>query len=165
MSEIYSGKRLRVEKNIFILPDGREKERVVVKPSDAVAILPRERDHCYLIKQYRYAINTWLFEAPAGTIESGETPEETAHRELKEETNLIAGTLTPKGYIYTTPGFTTEKLYLYEARDLSPSTGGRYEDDEQIEVVTIPIETVKRMVSDGRICDAKTICLVHLCLG
>jgi ADP-ribose pyrophosphatase len=148
-----------------MLPDGRKKERVVVKPSNAVAILPIEKDHCYLIKQFRYAINAWLFEAPAGTIENGETPEETAHRELKEEANLIAGTLIPKGCIYTTPGFTTEKLYLYEAQDLALSTGGQYEDDEQIEVVKLPIETVKQMVSDGRICDAKTICLIHLCLG
>jgi len=165
MSEIYSGKRLRVEKSIFMLPDGREKERVVVKPSNAVAILPREGNHCYLIKQYRYVIDAWLFEAPAGTIESGETPEETAHRELKEETNFIARTLIPKGCIYTSPGFTTEKLYLYEAQGLSPSTGCQYEDDELIEVVKITIETVKRMVSSGHICDAKTICLVHLCLG
>jgi ADP-ribose pyrophosphatase len=147
------------------LPDGRTKEKVIVKPGDAVAMLPVDGDDCLLIRQYRFAIGEYLYEAPAGTMEPGETPLETAQRELIEETGHTAGTFIPRGSIFTTPGFTTERLHLFEVRDLSPSVDGQKDEDEIIEVMRIPKAEVQAMADDGRICDAKTICLVHRCLG
>lgn len=164
MGIIYRGRRLSVEKSVYLFPDGSERERVVIHPSHAVTILPIEGDACYLIRQYRFAIDEYLFETPAGTIDPGESPEVTARRELQEETGLTAGRLISHGFIYTTPGFTTEKLYLFEARDLSSPALQKLDDDEHIELLRLPVDEVRNMANDGRIHDAKTICLIHLCL-
>ena len=165
MTEIYRGKRLRVVKELYRLPSGREKERVVIHPGDAAAMLPIEGDTCILLRQFRFAIGEWLCEAPAGTLDPGETPLETARRELIEETGLSGGTFIPRGFIYTTPGFTTEKIHLFEVRDLTPSREHAKDEDEEIEVVRIPVPEVLAMALDGRIRDAKTIALVYRCLG
>ncbi len=155
--------RLTVEKTEITLPDGRKKERVVVHPGGAVAILPVEGDDCYLIRQYRFAIGDYILEAPAGTIDEGEAPHETASRELIEETGMKAATLIPKGWIYSSPGYTDERIWLYLASDLSPSSRYSMDDDEVIEVVRTPIGDLAAMIADGRIVDAKTICLVCRC--
>ena len=165
MGIIYQGRRLSVEKRTHHFPDGTERERVVIYPSNAVAVLPVEEETCYLIRQYRFAIDEYLFEAPAGTMDPGELPADTARRELQEETGLIAGNLISRGFIYTTPGYTTEKLFLFEARNLSSPAPQSLDDDEHIELVRLPKKEVLSMVKDGRIHDAKTICLIHLCLG
>jgi len=162
--EIYRGKRLSIEKREIILPSGTKKERVVIHPGGAVAILPVEGDDCYLIRQYRFAIADYILEAPAGTIDEGEEPIKTAHRELIEETGMEAGTLVPKGWIYSSPGYTDERIWLYLARDLSPSSAYAMDDDEIIEVIRVPIKDLWPMVADGRIVDAKTICLICRCL-
>lgn len=163
--DLYRGKRLLVEKTSFLLPNGHTKEAVVVRPGGAVVILPVDGDYCYLIRQWRFVIEQYILEAPAGTMEPGEEPAQTAARELIEETGMSAGNLIPRGYIYTTPGFTDEKIFLYEARDLSPSDQYTPDEDEIIELVRIPITDVRRMVRDGEIVDAKTISAIARCLG
>ena len=163
--EIFRGRRLWIEKRTIRLPNGIEREKVIVHPRNAVAILPLNGDRCKLLKQYRYAIDQYIFEAPAGTMEPGEDPLETARRELIEETGFAAKTIAEKGFIYTTPGYTDEKIFLFEARDLSPSREFGKDEDEVIEVVDIAIRDLKGMISDGTIVDAKTICLIHHCLG
>ena len=165
MTEIYHGKRLRVVKEMYRLPSGREKERVVIHPGDAAAMLPIDGDTCILLRQFRFAIGEYLCEAPAGTMDPGESPLETARRELIEETGLAGETFIPKGFIYTTPGFTTEKIHLFEVRGLSPSSEYEKDEDEEIEVVRVPAREVLAMARDGRIRDAKTIVLVLRCLG
>jgi ADP-ribose pyrophosphatase len=165
MTEIYRGKRLRVVKELYRLPSGREKERVVIHPGDAAAMLPIEGDTCILLRQFRFAIGEYLCEAPAGTMDPGETPLATAQRELIEETGLAGSIFIPRGFIYTTPGFTTEKIHLFEVRGLTPSHEYTKEEDEDIEVVRVPASGVLAMVRDGRICDAKTIALICRCLG
>jgi ADP-ribose pyrophosphatase len=165
MTDIYRGKRLRVVKEVYRLPSGREKERIVIHPGDAVAMLPIEGDSCILLRQFRFAIGEWLCEAPAGTMDGGETPLRTAQRELIEETGLAGETFIPRGFIYTTPGFTTEKIHLFEVRGLSPSREFAKDEDEEIEVVRVPVPGVIAMARDGRIRDAKTIALICRCLG
>ena len=100
---------------------GLVREKVIVHPSNAVAILPIEGKQCKLIRQYRYAIDDYIFEAPAGALEEGEDPLAAAGRELIEETGFAARTIEPRGFIITTPGYTDEKIFLYEAHGLSPS--------------------------------------------
>ena len=163
--EIFRGRRLWIEKRTIRLPNGIEREKVIVHPRNAVAIFPLNGDRCKLLKQYRYAIDQYIFEAPAGTMEPGEDPLETARRELIEETGFAAKTIAEKGFIYTTPGYTDEKIFLFEARDLSPSREFGKDEDEVIEVVDIAINDLTGMISDGTIVDAKTICLIHHCLG
>ncbi len=164
MTVLYEGRRLRVIKVPVHLRDGNTRERVVVQPSDAAAILPVQKDICYLIRQYRFAVDQYLYEVPAGTIDAGEAPEQTAVRELREETGFIAGTMIPRGFIFTTPGFTTERIYLFEARDLYLAGDPRLEEDEIIELTPFTRTQLYAMIDDGQICDAKTICLIHRCL-
>jgi ADP-ribose pyrophosphatase len=163
--EIYRGRRLWIEKRPVLLPNGVERESVVVHPGNAVAILPVEGSRCKLLKQYRAAIGQYIYEVPAGTMEDGEDPAETAHRELIEETGFAARSIVPKGFIYTTPGYTDERIFLFEARGLFPSQQYRKDDDEIIEVVDVEINDAAAMIADGTICDAKTICLIFRCLG
>jgi ADP-ribose pyrophosphatase len=162
--EIYRGKRFSVEKKIVTYPDGRERERLLIHPGDAVAVLPIGEDGCcYLIRQYRFSLDAFIYEVPAGTIEPGETPLETAHRELVEETGMQALTFIPRGFIHTTPGFTDERIHLFEAHGLTPSDAYHPDEDEVIELGRFPLAEVEAMIADGRINDAKTICLVHRC--
>ncbi|MDT8357080.1 MAG: NUDIX hydrolase [Methanomicrobiaceae archaeon] len=163
--EIYRGTRLRIEKVLHTLPDGTRRERIVVRPGPAVAILPIDGEFCYLIRQYRFPLDAWIYEVPAGTIDGREEPEETARRELIEETGLSAGKLTPHGKIFTTPGYTDEVIYLFEARDLSPSSDFEKDEDEKIELVKLHQSELTSMIQKGTIRDAKTICLACLCLG
>ncbi|WOF16649.1 NUDIX hydrolase [Methanoplanus sp. FWC-SCC4] len=165
IDDIYTGRRMKVERVEVDLPGGVKLERIVVKPGGAVAMLPVEGDYCYLIKQYRFPIEEYIYEAPAGTMEDGESPEETAHRELIEEIGMKAGKVIPKGYIYSTPGFTDERIYLFEASSLSPSNEFQMDEHELIEVVKVKKSEIHEMIDDGRIVDAKTICLAYKCLG
>ena len=162
--EIYHGKRVTIEKKEITLPNGKRTERVVVHPGGAVAILPVIGDDCYLIRQYRFAIDDYIFEAPAGTIDEGEEPQETAYRELIEETGMKAETFVPKGWIYPSPGYTDERIWLYLAEGLSPCSDYSMDDDEVIEVVRVPVRDLAVMIADGRIVDAKTICLACRCV-
>jgi ADP-ribose pyrophosphatase len=163
--EICRGRRLWIEQRNVRLPNGLERQKVIVHPSNAVAILPLEGRQCKLIRQYRYAIDDYIFEAPAGALEQGEDPLEAARRELIEETGFTARTIEPRGLIITTPGYTDEKIYFYEARGLTPSQEFDKDEDEVIEVVDIPVRDLNRMILDGTLVDAKTICLIHRCLG
>jgi len=163
--EIFRGRRLWIEQRDVRLPNGLVRQKVIVHPSDAVAILPVEGKNCKLIRQYRYAIDDYIFEAPAGALEEGEDPLDAAGRELIEETGFAARTIELRGFIITTPGYTDEKIYLYEARGLSPSQEYEKDEDEIIEVRDIPVKDLKSMIRDGTIVDAKTICLIYHCFG
>jgi ADP-ribose pyrophosphatase len=163
--EIFRSRRLWVERKQVLLPNGVNKESVIIHPGHAVAILPIDGDRCKLLRQYRYALGQYILEAPAGTMEPDEDPAATAHRELIEETGFAARSIEPKGFIYTTPGFTDETIYLFEARGLFPSQEFKKDEDEVIEVVDVVTGDLNAMICDGTICDAKTICLIHRCLG
>ena len=161
--EIYRGRRLWVEKRTIRLPMGTEREKIIIHPGHAVAILPIEGDRVKLLRQYRYAVDQYIMEAPAGTMEPGEDPADCARRELIEETGFAAVKIVERGFIWTTPGFTDEKIFLFEGRGLSPSTEFGKDEDEIIEVVDVPLKDLDTMIRDGSICDAKTIALIHRC--
>ncbi len=163
--EIFRGRRLWIEQRDIVLPNGLKRQKVVVHPSNAVAILPVDGEQCKLIRQYRYAIDDYIFEAPAGALEPGEDPLAAAGRELIEETGFAAEKIEPRGFIITTPGYTDEKIFLYEAHGLSRSQKYQKDEDEIIEVRDIPVKDLNQMIRDGTIVDAKTICLIHTCLG
>jgi len=164
--EIYRGKRLSIEKREVTLPGGKVVERVMVHPGDAVAILPVIGDaSCYLLRQFRFAVGEYIYEVPAGTLNPGESPLDTARRELIEETGFRADMFIPRGFIFTTPGFTDERIHLFEAHTLTPSCEYEKDEDEVIEVVKVTFAELDAMIADGRISDAKTICLAYRCLG
>jgi ADP-ribose pyrophosphatase len=159
--EIFRNRRLSVETREILYPDGRRLNGVLVHPGDAVVILPGCGDSSWLlIRQYRFAIDSYILEAPAGTMEPGESPEETARRELIEETGFEPGALIDRGFIYTTPGFTDEKIYLFEAGNLTPSDRYSQDEDEYIELIRVSGTELVAMCRDGRITDAKTISVI-----
>lgn len=163
--EIFRGRRLWIEQRMVQLPNGLEREKVIIHPSNAVAVLPIEENRCKLIRQYRYAIDNYILEAPAGALEKGEDPLTAAGRELIEETGFTARTIELRGFIITTPGYTDEKIFLFEAHGLTPSQEYGKDEDEVIEVVDVPVSDLPGMVRNGTITDAKTICLICRCLG
>ena len=144
-------------------PDGSTGELELIRHSGASAVVPVLGDphaddpEIVLLRQFRYAAGGELFEIPAGRPDrEGEPWEEVAARELEEETGYVAGALRRLTTIYTTPGFTDERIHLFAATGL---TRGRVnlDDDEFVEVVRMPLGQVLQAIEDGRIIDAKSV--------
>ncbi|NLG87465.1 MAG: NUDIX hydrolase [Firmicutes bacterium] len=157
ISTIYEGRIFRVEQAIVSLPDGNQAYRDVVKHPGAVAVLAwPSPDSIILVRQFRYATGEELWEIPAGKLEPGEDPASCAARELSEEAGFRPQLLKHIYSFYTSPGFSSELLYLYEAKNLisSPSCT---DDDEFLEVTAIPLQEAMCWLSQKRIKDAKTI--------
>ena len=154
---VFSGRIIETRVDTLQLPDGRQITREVVQHPGAVGIIPiDDEDSVLLVRQYRYAAGQSLLEIPAGVIESGESPDDTAQRELREETGYASQNLRALGGVYSSPGFCTEFLYLYIARDLVPSRLPG-DEDEDISVETIPMSRVDQLIRLGEIQDAKTV--------
>jgi ADP-ribose pyrophosphatase len=118
---------------------------------------PSEPDpEILLIHQYRYATGGELWEIPAGLLEKDEAPIDCARRELLEETGCTCQHLEPMTFLWTTPGFTNEKIHLFRATGLTRGQSAT-EADEFIEVVSRPMSEVLGMIRRGEITDAKTL--------
>ena len=162
----YDGRILNVDVDLVRFPDGSEAELEVIRHSGAAAVLPLYRTGEWgggtghgviLIRQYRYAAGGMMWEVPAGKLDPGETPEHCARRELEEEAGVVAGEIHRLTTIYTTPGFTDEKIHLYLALDLREGTVA-HESLEFIERHEMSLEQALEMVESGDIVDGKTIC-------
>lgn len=165
MPILYDTPRLKIETKPVHLPNGCDREYLFVQPVSAVCILPTDESSVYLIRQYRAVIDAYIYEVPAGGMEADDCdPMQAARRELAEEARISAEELIPRGFVYSSPGFCTEKLWLFEARGLSSCEKFARDEDEIIEVVRVAKEEAKRMMKDGRICDAKTIALLTRCM-
>jgi len=152
---VFSGRMLRMDRDTVRLPNGEVTTREVVRHPGAVGILPFKGDELLFVRQYRYPLEQITLEMPAGKLDSGEEPYVCAQRELQEETGY-RGTLEHLVSIYTTPGFTDEIIHLYKATDLvwDPL---EVDEDEFINVVSIPWAKAKEMALSGEIKDAKTL--------
>jgi len=160
-TKIYDTPRLTIETRHVHLPNGKDRNYLFVQPVPAVCILPTDEEHVYLIRQYRAVINEYILEVPAGGMDhAGETPLQCAKRELAEEARFSANEFVPRGYVYSTPGFCTEKLWLFEARGLIPCEDCARDEDEIIDVVRIKKSEIFAMIARGEIVDAKTIALL-----
>ena len=123
-----------------------------------VCIIPiLDKDYIVMVRQFRTPVGEVIYEFPAGKRDKGEAPLETAVRELKEETGFTAKTWLDRGFIYPSPGYCTEKLYLYQAEDLASGTDNP-DEGEILEIEIMKIAKAFEMVSTGHIRDAKTIC-------
>ncbi|MFY9621869.1 MAG: NUDIX hydrolase [Pyrinomonadaceae bacterium] len=131
--------------------------REVVHHGGSAVILPVFDDGTIaLVKQYRHPAVKYVLELPAGTLNDREPPELGAARELEEELGLVAGRMEKLCEFFVSPGFLSEKMWLYLATDLQ-ETEQRLEDDEAIEIVRLPIDRALQMITDNEIEDAKTI--------
>jgi ADP-ribose pyrophosphatase len=132
-------------------------QREVVHHHGSAVILPVFEDGTVaLVRQYRHPAVRYLLEAPAGSLDEGERPEEGAMRELQEELGLTAGRLERLSEFFVSPGFCEEKMWVFLATEL---TEGRQnpEEDEVLEIVRLPIDEAIEMISSSEIQDAKTI--------
>ena len=162
--DVYDGQVVQLHVDEVELPNGKRTTREVVEHAGAVVVLPIDQSgRALLVRQYRYPISQDLLEAPAGGIDPGEVPEQAAQRELQEEIGHKAGRLDGLGEFWTAPGFCTEYMYAYLARDLSPSSLAP-DEDEEIVVERHSLDSIRAMIRDGRIVDAKTIAAYWMAL-
>ena len=154
--EIFRGRVFEVTVDTVREGDTTYKREVVHHPGSAVIIPAFPDGTVGLVRQYRHPAVRYLLEAPAGTLNRGERPEEGAARELEEELGFVAGRLEKLSEFFVSPGFCEEKMWLYLATEMTPTTQ-RLEDDELIDVVRLPLRQALEMITDGEIEDAKTI--------
>lgn len=138
------------------LPDGSMALREVVEHPGGVAVLPLEKDGTvWCVRQFRYPFGETLLEVPAGKLEPGEAPECAARRELSEETGLEAGELRFLGRHYCSPGYNSETLYIYLARDLHH--GDAHPDKgEFLAVEPHALSELTALALNGKLPDTKT---------
>jgi len=152
----WAGHRIRVRVDEVERSDGHRTTREIVEHPGAVAMLAWDGERLAMVRQWRHATGQVLLEIPAGTLEPGEPPAETARRELAEEVGLAATTWVAGPRFYTAPGFCTELMHLYLATGLTDATA-EADADELIEPSWLSLEDARTAVDDGRIADAKTI--------
>ena len=158
--EIYDGKIIKVRVDDILMRSGTKSVREVVDHANAVVIAPIDADdNVLLVRQYRYAAGQSLLEAPAGLIEEGEDPDDCAQRELAEEIGYASRNLRILGGFWSSPGFCTEFMYAYLAKDLVPRSL-QADDDEDIQVEKIPLSRIPQLIRLGEIQDAKSIAVL-----
>ncbi len=154
----YQGAFLNIMMEKRALPNGHQAVLEWVDHPGAVVIVPfLKRATLILLKQYRAVLDAWIYEMPAGTLEKNEQPLRCARREIREETGYRAGKLTRLGILYPVPGYSTEKLTVYKAEDLSP-VKARRDADEIIETMIVSRREAIDLFRSGKIVDAKTVC-------
>ena len=156
-----TGRVINLDIDKVRFPNGKVGELEMIRHSGASAVLPFLGDPAaddptiLLIRQYRYAADGFIYEIPAGRLEPGEPPEECAVRELREETGCTAAKMEHLYTMYTTPGFTDEKIHLFVATGLERGNSS-LEQDEFVEAVPTAMSAALRLIKDGTINDAKT---------
>jgi ADP-ribose pyrophosphatase len=152
----FEGKLIDVRRETVRLSNGETTIREIVVHPDVVAVLPILADgRIVFVRQYRKAVDRILLEVPAGGVDEGETPEDAVHREMVEETGYRVGDAVFVTSFYTSPGFTTENMHLFLARDLK--AGKATEESDQIEVEELTLSEARERWRAGEIADAKTI--------
>lgn len=159
---IYTGKILNLDLDTVRFPDGSTGELEMIRHPGASAVLPFLSDpagdnpEVLLIRQYRYAAEGDVFEIPAGRLDPGEDPEHCARRELREETGYTAESVQYLTTIFTTPGFTDEKIHLFTASKLTTGKAA-HESDEFVSLAPMSLSEALRRIESGEIQDSKTI--------
>ncbi len=155
--DVFKGRSVRLRIATIMKPSGAQAEREIVEHNDCIAVVPIDQDNnVILVKQFRTPTGKILLEIPAGSIEAGEDPEECVRRELQEEIGYLPETIIKLGGVYAAPGYCTEYLYLYLARNLKESRLVA-EDTDEIEIVRVPLTEIPELIKTGQICDGKSV--------
>jgi len=164
---VYDGRLLKVDRERFVNPAGKTLEIEMIRHPGAAAVVPvfgskgDPDPDLIILRQFRYAAGGTVWEIPAGVLEPEESPRHCARRELLEEAGAVAGDLTHLASIFTTPGFTDERIHLFLATELQ-SAETSHEPDEVIEVETRRLSQLMAMIRDGELVDAKSIVAISL---
>jgi len=154
---VFEGRALKMRVDTVLTADGRRSTREIVQRSDCIAVIALDaKNNILLENQFRQAVGKELLEIPAGGIDAGEDPETAVVREMREETGFRPQKMEKLGGFYSSPGFTTEYLYLYLATDLVADPLAS-EDTAGIKLVQVPVSKIPAMVNSGKIQDSKSI--------
>lgn len=159
---LYTGRIINLDLDSVRFPDGSTGQLEMIRHPGAAAVVPFLDDasqgdpRIVLIRQFRHAADGFVWEIPAGRLDPGEAPERCAARELEEETGFSAARFERLLAIYTTPGFTDERIHLFTAHGLTEGSHQR-EPDEFVEVHRLRRSEVERMLAAGEIVDGKTL--------
>lgn len=154
---VFGGVLLRVHSDTVRLPDGGRAVREYIEHPGAVAILAlTDSGELVMERQFRYPLRRHMIEVPAGKIDPGETPLATAKRELREETGYTARTWLHLATIHIAIAYSNEHIEIYLARGLKHE-GAKLDEEEFLEVFTLPLATALDWVRRGKITDTKTV--------
>lgn len=158
---VHAGRIIQVEIDVVKLPTGHTVDMEIVRHPGSVVLLPiPQPGSIILIRQYRYAIDRWIWELPAGSLKRNEDPDAAAARECEEEIGLVPGKLTRLRGYYPTPGFCDEEMIYYRCEDLrppAPDSTAQQDADEAIEPRTFTLAEARALVETGEIVDLKTL--------
>ncbi len=160
-TEAFTGRIFTITVDRVTLPNGRTVTLDMVRHRGSVILLPMQDErHVVLIRQYRYALDRWIWELPAGSLDPGEDPATAAARECEEEIGLVPGRVEFAGAWYPTPGFCTEVMNYYRLTGLHPpdpdGPQAHKDEDEDIRVHVFPLDEARDMVRRGEVVDLKT---------
>ena len=153
---VYQGKILSLRNDDALTADGKPCKREIVEHSGGACVLYEENGKLLFVKQYRYAYGEELLEIPAGKLEKGEDPMETAKRELEEEAGVRANRLELLFVLYPTPAYTNEKIYIYRAYE-GERVAAHLDEGEFLSVLWLDKDEVLELIKRGEIKDAKTL--------
>ncbi len=160
-TKVHQGRIFRLEIDRVTLPSGHTIDMEIIRHPGSVVMLPvPEPGKIILIRQYRYAIDRWIWELPAGTLKPGEDPVAAAARECEEEIGLAPGRVTRLRGYFPTPGFCDEEMVYCRCEDLqppAPDSTVRKDEDEDIEPRTFTVAEARTLVTTGGIVDLKTL--------
>jgi ADP-ribose pyrophosphatase len=156
---VYDGKVFDVDRDKVRMPNGRTVTVDVVRHPKSVVLIPvPEPGHVILIRQYRYAVNAFLWELPAGSVDEGESPEQAARRECHEEIGKVPATIVRMAAMFPTPGYCDEEMVFFRVSSLEePNEAAELDEDEDIEAKTFELRDAREMIRRGEITDMKTV--------
>jgi ADP-ribose pyrophosphatase len=156
---VFEGRVFSVDRDRVKLPHGRESVVDVVRHPRSVVLVPvPEPGRVILIRQFRYAVNQFLWELPAGSVDPGETPEQAARRECHEEIGQVPDTIVRLAAFYPTPGYCDEEMVFFRVSGLEQPTGtAAVDEDEDIEAKEFSLADARDMARRGEIVDMKTV--------
>ena len=160
-TRVYKGRIIQVEIDAVKLPTGHTVDMEIVRHPGSVVLLPiPEPGKIILIRQYRYTIDRWIWELPAGSLKPNEDPDKAAPRECEEEIGLVPHKVTRLRGYFPTPGFCDEEMIYYRCEDLrapAPDSTAKKDEDEEIEPRTFTMDEARALVQSGEIVDLKTL--------
>ena len=156
---VFKGKVFSIDRDRVRMPNGRTVTVDVVRHTRSVVLVPvPEPGKVILVRQYRYAVNAFLWELPAGSVDEGESPEEAARRECHEEIGLIPSTIVRLSAMYPTPGYCDEEMVFFRLSGLEKTDErAAVDEDEDIESKIFELRDARDMVRSGEIQDMKTL--------
>ena len=157
--QVFKGKVFSIDRDHVKMPNGRTVTTDVVRHSKSVVLVPvPEPGKVILVRQYRYAVNAFLWELPAGSVDEGESPEQAARRECHEEIGLLPSTVVRLAALYPTPGYCDEEMVFFRLSGLEKTDEqAAVDEDEDIEAKTFDLRDARDMVRSGEIQDIKTL--------